>query len=251
VKVLLINPPRINEIIGNNPSIIEEERGHNPPLGLLYIAAFLEKHTKYDIKIIDSQVENLDYESLKSRIDSINPDVVGLTAMTMTLIDVIKTISLVKTVNKNIKVVLGGPHAHLFPEETINLKDVDCLVLGEGEEVFKELLYAIDNKTALRKIPGLVFKDNGKIVNTGTRPFITNLDNLPFPARHLVPYKKYTSLLSKGGAVTTIFTSRGCPFRCSFCDRPNLGHLFRARSAINVVDEIEECRKMGIYEYHF
>lgn len=251
MKVLLINPPRENEIIGNNPSIIEEERGLNPPLGLLYIAGYLERHAKHNITIIDSQVEKLDYSSLAVRISSVSPDVVGLTTMTMTLIDVIKTKNIVKRIDKNIKIVLGGPHVHLFPEETINLKNVDYLVLGEGEEAFKELLDNIDDKAALRGIHGLVFKDDDVIVNTGIRPAIKDLDNLPFPARHLVPYKKYSSLLSVRDIATTVFTSRGCPFKCTFCDRPHLGKVFRARTAKNVVDELEECVKIGINEFLF
>lgn len=249
MKVLLISPPRENELIGNNPSILEEERGVNPPLGLLYIAAYLEKFTNYSVSIIDSQAEKLDYISLAARISSINPDVVGLTAMTFTLIDVIKTINLIKEINKSIKIILGGPHIHLFPDESINLKNVDYLVLGEGEETFKELLERLDNKTELKKTQGIVFKDNGLIFNTGIRSFAKNLDEIPFPARHLVPYKKYSSLLTKGNVVTTVFTSRGCPFKCSFCDRPHLGKLFRARSAFNVVDELECCVKMGINEF--
>ncbi len=164
MKVLLINPPRENEIIGNNPSIIEEERGYNPPLGLLYVAGYLEKNTNHNITVIDSQVEKLNYNVLSSRISSIEPDVIGLTAMTMTLIDVIKTIQVIKKLNNSIKIVLGGPHVHLFPEETINLEDVDYLVLGEGEETFKDLLDSIDDKTRLINTPGIVFKDNGKIM---------------------------------------------------------------------------------------
>jgi radical SAM superfamily enzyme YgiQ (UPF0313 family) len=249
MKVLLINPPRENEIIGNNPRIIEEERGFNPPLGLLYLAGYLEKYTEHDLTIIDAQVERLDYQSLESRIASVSPDVVGLTAMTMTLIDVMKTVEIVKKINSNTRVVLGGPHVHLFPEETINLKNVDYLVLGEGEEAFKELLDHIDENSNLRKVPGLVFKDKEKVINTGIRPSIKDLDNLPFPARHLVPYRQYTSLLSKGDVATTMFTSRGCPYKCSFCDRPHLGKVFRARSARNVVDELEDCTNMGIREF--
>ncbi len=249
MKVLLVNPPRENEILGNNPSIIEEERGLNPPLGLLYIAGYLEKHTSHPIVIIDSQVEKLSYRSLEARIRSSKPYVVGLTAMTMTMIDVLKVVNIVKKIDKNIKTILGGPHVHLFPEETINLKNIDFLVLGEGEEAFKDLLDFIDDRTKLEKIEGLVFKNNGKTINTGIRSSIKKLDNLPFPARHLVPYKKYTSLLTKGNTVTTMFTSRGCPYKCSFCDRPHLGKKFRARSAKNIVDEFEECIKMGISDF--
>lgn len=249
MRILLINPPRLNETMGNNPSIVEEERGYNPPLGLLYIAAFMERHTKHDVTVIDSQVDKLDYSSLQAKIASIQPDVVGITAMTMTMVDVINTANVVKEIDDTVKVVLGGPHVNLFPDETIKLKNIDYLVLGEGEVVFADLINAIDEKSELRKTPGLVFENNRKIINTGQRSLISNLDELPFPARHLVPYKKYTSLLSKGGVVTTVFTSRGCPFKCSFCDRPHLGKIFRARSSVNVVDELEACTKLGIYEF--
>ncbi len=251
MKILLINPPRENEIIGNNPKIIEKERGYNPPLGVLYIAGYIEKHSSHNVSVLDCQVKEVGYDSLESRIRSDSPDVVGVTAMTLTMIDVTKTISAVKRVNNKTKVVLGGPHVHLFPEETINLDNVDFLVLGEGEISFKELLDDIEDIERLKNIPGLVFKANGEIVNTGIRPVIEELDNIPFPARHLTPYKKYTSLLAKGNIVTTIFTSRGCPFKCSFCDRPHLGKTFRSRSAVNVVDELEECVNMGIKEFLF
>jgi anaerobic magnesium-protoporphyrin IX monomethyl ester cyclase len=251
MKVLLINPPRENEIAGNNPAIIEEERGFNPPLGLLYVAAYIERYSSHTIAVIDSQVERLSYDALAARIRDFGPDIVGLTAMTMTLIDVMKTVDLVKSINKDIRTVLGGPHVHLFPKETISLKGVDYLVLGEGEKVFKELLDRMDDLASLRKIPGLVFRDGQEIIHTGAPATILDLDAIPFPARHLVPYKKYSSLLSKGDVVTTIFSSRGCPFRCAFCDRPHLGKQFRARSAINVVDELQHCTSMGITDFLF
>lgn len=251
MKILLINPPRFNEIIGNNPTIIEEERGYNPPLGLLYIASYIQKYSNHEISIIDSQVERLDYHSLKASIVSEKPDIVGITAMTMTLIDVIKTARIVKEVNDAIRIVLGGPHVNLFPNETIRIESIDYLVLGEGEEAFNDLTKAIDLNCEMEKIPGIVFKKNGQVINTGARPNIKNLDGLPFPARRLVPYEKYSSLLFKGNAVTTVFTSRGCPFRCSFCDRPHLGKVFRARSAQNVADELEACVQVGIHKFLF
>ena len=171
--------------------------------------------------------------------------------MTMTLVDVIKTTRIVKEIDDTIKIVLGGPHVNLFPNETIKIESVDYLVIGEGEEVFNDLVGAIKFSSEMEEISGIVFKKNGQIVNTGARSHIKNLDDIPFPARSLVPYEKYSSLLFKGKAVTTIFTSRGCPFRCSFCDRPHLGKVFRARSAKNVVDELEACVQMGINEFLF
>lgn len=251
MNILFVNPPRTHEIIGNNPTIIEEERGVNPPLGLLYVAAYVEKLTEFKISVVDCQAEKLDYSNLKEKIVKYKPDVVGLTAMTMTIIDVIKCIDVVKQVDSSITVVLGGPHVNLFPEETINLQGVDFLVLGEGEKTFTRLMHAINTKSSYKDITGLVFKDSGKVINTGGNPLITDLDKLPFPARHLTSVEKYSSLLSSGKIVTTIFTSRGCPFKCSFCDRPHLGKVFRARSSQNVVDELEECVNLGITEFLF
>jgi len=249
MRILLINPPSENEIIGNNPPIIEEERGYNPPLGLLYLASYLRQNADHEIKVIDSQVEELSYPKLKQKVKKFGPDLVGITAMTLTLIDALKTVSLVKSTDKKIKVVLGGPHVHIFPEETISLPGVDYLVLGEGEEAFCDLVKAIEKKEGWEKIKGVVFKKGKKIINTGPRDFLMNLDKLPFPARDLTPYQKYSSLMAKRRPITTMITSRGCPFQCKFCDRPNLGKIFRARSAQNVVNEMEKCTQMGIYEF--
>lgn len=251
MNVLLINPPRENEILANNPAIIDEERGFNPPLGLLYVAGTLEQQGRHPVRVVDAQVEKLSYPQLEERIRTCRPEVVGLTAMTMTLLDVIKTAERVKAVDRSIQVVLGGPHVHLFPEETIGLAHVDYLVLGEGEAAFSELLDHLGDPQALQQIPGLVFKRDGAVIHTGIRPLVEDLDRIPFPARHLVPYRNYTSLLSKGQIVTTVFTSRGCPFKCTFCDRPHLGKRFRARSAANVVDELEACTRLGIRDFLF
>lgn len=248
MKILLINPPAKNEIIGCNPPIIKSERGFDPPLGILYIAGYIKKYSGHEIKIIDAQVERLSYDELKERIKQFFPEIIGITTMTFTLLDVMETIKIAKEVCPQAKIALGGPHVHIFPEETINLKNVDYVIVGEGEETFFQLAKNIGNNEALKKISGLVFKENGKIVNTGIKDYCANLDNLPFPPREMLPYEKYFSLLAKEEPITTMFTSRGCPFRCSFCDRPTMGKIFRKRTAQNVVDEMEQCLKLGIKE---
>jgi radical SAM superfamily enzyme YgiQ (UPF0313 family) len=248
MKVLLINPPAENEILSCNPEIIKSERGFDPPLGLLYLAGYIKKYSDYKLKIIDAQVEKMSYSRLEEEIRKINPDFVGITAMTFTLLDVLKSAEIAKKCCPKAKIVIGGPHVQIYPEETANLKNVDYVVLGEGEKIFLELIQNIDNAEKLKSIKGLVFKEGENIINTGRPDYFNNLDEIPFPPREILPYKKYFSLLAKEKTITTMFTSRGCPFQCAFCDRPAMGRNFRARSAKNVVDEVEECLNLGIKE---
>lgn len=248
MKVLLIYPPAKHEITTNVPLFEEGEDGLYPPLGLMYVAAYAKRYTEHDVEILDTQVERMDYDDIEREIRKRKPDVVGIQAMTFTLIDVILTVKITKEVDKQIRVVLGGPHVNIYPDETINIEEVDYLVLGEGEIPFAELLQNLDNVPNLKKVRGLVFKDGQEIINTGSRDLQEDLDALPFPDRRLVPYDKYYSVIAKRSPITTMMTSRGCPFKCIFCDRPHLGKLFRARSAKNVVDEMEECVNLEIKE---
>ncbi len=249
MKVLLINPPAENTILGNNPTIIDEERGYNPPLGLLYIAAYLQENSSHEVEVIDSQAEELNYSQLAEKIKVSGPDVIGITTMSFTLVDVLETARLVKKISPDICVVLGGVHPYIYPEETISLPEIDYLILGEGEVVFAELVNNFGQTEKLKDTPGLVFQDDGEIINTGPAPWIEDLDSLPFPARLLTDYKKYDSLIAKRSPITTMITSRGCPYRCTFCSRPHIGKRFRARSPGNVVDEMEQCMKLGIKEF--
>lgn len=249
MRVLLVNPPQENLITNNIPSVVDEERGYNPPLGILYVAAHARENTPHEIRVVDAVVEELSYPALKARIEAERPDVVGITATTFTLVDAVSTVRLVKEISPDITVVMGGPHPYIYPEETINLPGVDYLVIGEGEAVFSALLNNLGDRAALRKVRGLVFRDGSEVVNTGLPPLVDELDSLPFPARDLTPYMDYYSLIAKSQPVTTMITSRGCPYRCLFCDRPHLGKRFRPRSAENVVDEMAACVELGINEF--
>jgi len=247
MKVLLINPPISNLILTNLPKSIAQE-DPMPPLGLMYVAAYLEKYTNHEIKILDCLIEKINHEQLRERIKQEKPDVVGITTLTFTLIDVLKVAKITKQINPNIKVILGGPHVNIYPQETLNFPEIDFLVLGEGEKPIKDLIENINQTENLHNFKGIAFKENNKIINPGPRELIQDLDELPFPARNLIHNKKYSSVLSENNPVTTMFSSRGCPFQCTFCNRAHLGKTFRARSAKNVVDEMEKCKKIGIGE---
>jgi len=247
MKILLINPPSSNLILTNLPEILAQE-DPMPPLGLMYVAAYLKKYTNHEIKILDRLIDKISHEQLKEKIEKEKPDIIGITTLTFTLIDVLRVARIVKKINNDIKVILGGPHVNIYPKETLNFPEVDYLVLGEGEKPAKNLIDNLNQIKNLYNLKGIAFKDGNKIINNGPRELINNLDELPFPYRDIISIKKYSSVLSENSPITTLFSSRGCPFRCTFCNRAHLGKVFRARSAKNVVDEMEECKKIGIKE---
>jgi len=248
MRVALISPPNENTTTANIPDELEAERGFNPPLGLLYIASYLQNYSDHDVKVFDAQVERWDYDELKKELEEYMPNVVGIQTMSFTLIDALLTARIVKKLDPQIYTVLGGPHVNLYPSETINFPEVDCLVLGEGEKAFTALINQFGNNKNLNQIAGLVFKDGTRTIFTAHPELIHNLDELPFPARKLTPWKKYSSILAQESTFTTMMTSRGCPYRCTFCHKPYLGKKYRCHSPHYVVNEVESCIGMGIKE---
>ena len=249
MKVVLVNPPAEQTLVGNNPKFLDEERGCNPPLGLLYIAAVLEQQSDHEVAVVDAQAEGLSYEALGQRVKDEAPDLVGITTMTFTLLDAAHTVEVVRQAAPDAKVILGGPHVHLFPRESLELPGVDFAMRGEGDYQFLALCDRIGEPDRWDEVGGLTFRRDGEIVETPLAPPIADLDAVPFPARHLTDVRRYSSVIARRQPVTTMFTSRGCPYRCAFCDRPHLGKKFRARSAANVVDEMEACIGLGIHEF--
>ena len=243
--ICLINCPNTYELVGNDPVIIKDQQGVYPPLGILYIASHLKATGRYDVHIIDCQAEDLTHQQCAERVEMLKPDVVGLTAMTFTLVDCKLVI---QEIRKRYKcpIVVGGPHTAIYPQETFNPQGLgaDYVVVGEGEITLDTLCQDIQS---------------GKIDTTASTnlrtyrqaKFIEDLNELPFPARELTLMDKYYSVLSADTPTTTAFSSRGCPFSCAYCDRPALGKGFRAMGASRVADEMEWCEKAGIKEIFF
>lgn len=249
MKVLLINPPKRYTIWAGIPEALNKGVFLYLPLGLMYLQAYLEEFTEHKVILLDALADNLDFSQIERKVTQIQPDVVGITVCTHSLLDVVKTVAAVKRANKKIHLCLGGSHIISFPEESINLTGVDSVILGDGEVAFKELVGSLKNRDDLHNVKGIIFKDDGEIIQTGGAQYIEDLDSLPFPKRErLNNLNRYYTSGTESNLMTTMITSRGCPYRCNFC---NTSKNYRCRSASNVVDEIEQCLKLNIREFYF
>lgn len=235
----------------NVPSLVDQETGFYPPIGLLYVASYALERSTHDITVIDAHARRMSFDQIEEKIRELKPDIVGIQTLTFSLYDVVLTAKRAKKANPDVRIVLGGPHAYLFPEETLNLPEVDFIVLGEGEKIFCDLLNALEKGSDLSRIKGIGYKDGDRLAISPPDSLLNDLDCLPHPKRDLLPLHDYSSILSKGSCVTTLISSRGCPFQCIFCDRPHLGKKFRHHSARYVVDEMKMCRELGIEEIIF
>ena len=249
MKVLLVNPPTRKPVRSILPPEVEEERGLFPPLGILYLAASIRNLPGVEVAVIDAHAEGLGPDDIALRVKDGGCDVLGITVLTFSLLDAMDTAMAVKAARPQTLIIAGGPHAHIFPGETLELGPFDAILRGEGEVNFRALIAGLPD-TKKDPPPGVWWKGGNKGEPDVTPP-IEALDSLPFPARDLTQMNIYHSVLSGLRPITTMMSSRGCPYRCVFCDRPHLGKRFRPRSAENVVDEMEECAKMGVKEIVF
>jgi radical SAM superfamily enzyme YgiQ (UPF0313 family) len=249
MKILLINPSFENIINSEVPRLIKQEVGIFPPLGIMYVASYFTKNSYHQVRILDMLAKKLNYQQMQEYIQNYKPDILGITGHTHNLIDIVKIARISKAYNSNIHVTVGGSHVNAFPYETIQIPQVDSVVVGEGEITFFELVEALSARKPLKNVKGVIFKEDGKTVSTGVRDEIENLDSIPFPIRDSLDVKRYYYILGKKSYFSTIISSRGCPHRCIFCSTPK--GKFRMRLAENIVDEMAECQNKGIKEIHF
>ncbi|HTY45036.1 MAG TPA: radical SAM protein [Patescibacteria group bacterium] len=183
------------------------------PISLLSIAApALE--AGYDVKVIDQRVEP-DWKPMLEEELRKDPVCVGVSSMTGPQLRYALEISRAVKAYNNTPVVWGGTHVSLLPEQSLRNDNIDIVVEGEGEETFPELLAALEGKRPLSTVRGIWYKDNGRLVNTGFRPF-ADLNRQPPLPYHLIDLKKHARIIF-GIENMEFFTSRGCPHQCAFC----------------------------------
>jgi radical SAM superfamily enzyme YgiQ (UPF0313 family) len=258
MKVLLIDPPFYEEAaLGRSKgSSMRFVQNVIPSLGLAYIAAVLEKKS-HKVRIIDCTL-GITYDRLQHILTAAEkPDIVGITATTPTFGSAKIVAGIIRAIFKDSLIVIGGVHVTSQPEQTLKEECFDIAVLGEGEYTFLELSerFFDEGPGCFPEIKGLAYRIDSKLIINERRPFIQNLDELPFPARHLLPpisVYRPTPASYKRLPVGVLMSSRGCPYHCTFCDRSVFGTKYRMRSVDNILDEVEELiHKYGAREIRF
>jgi radical SAM superfamily enzyme YgiQ (UPF0313 family) len=226
-----------------------------PPLGMLYCAGVLMKEG-FEASLLDQTVKGYTHEQVADWVKKENPDMVGFSVLHSAAKETPKIAEMVKKENPNTLIVMGNYHS-TFNDERILKKYpcIDIIVRGEGEYTCLELVKCLDKSGDLREVEGITFRENGKIVSTPDRPLIKNIDELPFPNRDLMN-AEYTSVIFGVKVATkkftTVLSSRGCSFRCSFCGcRKFIKGVWRPRSVENIMEELWLLRSKGYEEILF
>ncbi|MBI2268934.1 MAG: radical SAM protein [Bacteroidetes bacterium] len=212
-----------------------------PPLGILYISAYLEQHS-FANEVIDNTFSDL--KKFCNRIATEKPDILALYTNLMTKLNVLKIIKFIKSNNSlsHIKIILGGPEVRNSSDNFLHY-GADVIVLGEGEDTMLELIkaYQLSDRPDLSTINGISFIKQQEIIRTSERALLKDINLLPFPARAKIDLQLYLNAWKKrhGQNTISISTMRGCPYTCKWCSRAVYGGTYRRRNPKLVVDEIE------------
>jgi len=224
------------------------------PLGCLYLSAVLRDKLNASCRILDTRLGNLSDQRVTEWIAEDRPDVVGISVITSEAEHMHRLAGHLKKEFPNIPIVIGGPHASADTEEILADGNIDYAVLHEGENTFLELVEALWQGKYTGNILGIAYRRNGKLMINPPRPYIEDLDALPFPAWDLIDFRAYYDvqrllILYRNREYMPIFTSRACPYRCTYCHNI-FGKGFRSRSADNVLAEMRELyHNYGIREF--
>lgn len=257
MKIAFVIPPF--DLMGKGYGSKKNIRaGFFPPLGVGYIASPLIK-LGHEIKIIDCPPLNYQNEDVAREVRNFRPDLIGVSAMTSSATEAYCLIKYLKELFPNLPIIFGGSHTSCFPQETIKeIPEVDCLVYGEGEITFQEIIKSYErNKLIDSAIKGIWYKDrNGKFIQNPPVEPIVNIDEILPPAWQLYDFKIYRPLplMYKKLPVANMITSRGCPWgKCKFCFESGRGsQKYRRHSPARTVREIKILfEKYGIKEIAF
>ncbi|MED5370788.1 MAG: radical SAM protein [Myxococcota bacterium] len=248
MRLMLVRAPARHTVESEVPPAVEAENQSYPPLALLALATYIKEHTDHEVTLLDAQLHNYSYEELAQKMDEWKPDVVGITVYTVGLVDCHRTVQVARSLPSVKHVVLGGPHINDFPKESVGLAGVDAVVKGEGQKPLQLLLDCWERGEEPRGIPGVVAHPDDPVPEEDVY-FSNDLDDYPLVNLDLIDYEQYYDVMGQGGTFTTMVTSRGCPYRCTFCNTPR--HRYRVMSPERACDQIQLALDRGITEVYF
>ncbi len=228
MRVLLVNPPPYQHVD-------EYDTPNFTRLGLACLAGALRAKSDATVEIVDAKFERLGYDAVRDRIQAFSPDLVGLTAFTNEIKPAAQVAAIAKELSPTIKTVVGGVHAGVLPEQTLDeFPAFDIVAIGEGEWTMVGLANALASGSALGDVDGLCLREDGGTKRTAPRQQTVDLDEFPLPAWDLLPHSERYLFM----------TQRGCAYNCNFCANPN-GRLVRTRSVDHVMAELEQIIARG------
>ncbi|MDZ7591098.1 MAG: magnesium-protoporphyrin IX monomethyl ester anaerobic oxidative cyclase [Rubrivivax sp.] len=241
MRILLLHP--------NYHSGGAEIAGNWPPAWVAYLTGYLKAAGYTDVHFVDAMTHHLSDEQVRARIEELKPDVVGCTAITPAIYKAEGLLQIAKQVNPAIVTVLGGIHGtFMYPQVLKEAPWIDAVVRGEGEQVFLNLISAIDDGSFGRDrgcVRGIAYLDRstegGKVVATAAEPSIKDLDRIT-PDWSILEWDKYVYIPMNRRVAIPNF-ARGCPFTCTFCSQWKFWRDYRIRDPKKVVDEIEDLVK--------
>ena len=225
------------------------------PLGIMALDAFLRTRGYDDIHLFDMRLKRETPAQVLDRVLALKPDVIGLSALTIEKDTVHKLAGLIKQRAPRVRVVLGGPYGTSSTRTAMRDPAIDFIVVGEGEFTFHELLESFGSGADPSTVKGILYRDGDEVKETSERPFVQDLDELPIPSWDRIDMQEYQRV----GCVDHItrrpwvvfYTSRGCPFKCTYC-HDVFGKKFRARSPAKVVEEMGLLiDRYGVGSFHF
>ena len=267
MNVLVANPPWPGPGYGARSDVRWPHKRSDKyieyPIYLAYTAAVVEQ-AGFEVSFIDAIMDELSIEAFAQQVHDLGPRLALLETSTPSIAFDLETAAAIKALSPETFVALMGSHVTYFDRQTVAENPaVDAVIRGEFEYTAADLARTLEASHGpltspgqrLEGVLGLTYRDaTGDIRVNPARPLFEPLDQMPFPARHIIKGEGYRAGIYSGGHPTAMVSSRGCPYRCTFCLWPDTmyGHNFRARSAVNVVDEIEEAvRTYGHDEIYF
>ena len=252
LRVLFINPPQAvtEQLYSDRVARQYSRRAYVlPNTSLAYLGGYLEK-LGFQVRILDASALDLSPRAAVDQIRKFDPVAVCYSLCTQNFLPTLSWINGLKELLP-VPVVVGGVQLGIYPREVMTHPAIDYGVIGEGWDTLAQLLEALAAKDDVSGIRGICYREGEKVVFSEPNPEpARSLDEVPFPARHLLPNERYTTVMTQRWPITVMLSSRGCPFGCTYCDVPR--DRYQSRLPEQTVEEIAECvNRFGIREILF